>query len=87
MLGAFSDPDFHTCAVGLDPGDALVVYSDGLLDSDVDGVPVDEQHIAQALSGPPHASAQTLVDRLAGALQTMDHVRDDVAIMALRRTA
>ena len=87
MLGAFSDPDFHTCAVGLDPGDALVVYSDGLLDSDIDGVPVDEQHIAQALSGPPHASAQTLVDRLAGALQTMDHVRDDVAIMALRRTA
>jgi sigma-B regulation protein RsbU (phosphoserine phosphatase) len=87
ILGAFSDPDFHTCAVSLYPGDAMVVYSDGLLDSVADGVAVDEQQIARALSGPPHASAQTLVDRLCHALAPTDHLRDDVAIMALRRTA
>jgi sigma-B regulation protein RsbU (phosphoserine phosphatase) len=87
MLGAFPDPDFHTCAVSLQPGDAIVVYSDGLLDSEIEGVPVDEQHIIDVLAGAPHAGAQTLVDRLGSALSGMDRLRDDVAIMALRRTA
>lgn len=87
ILGAFPDPDFHTCAVSLGDGDAIVVYSDGLLDSEIDGVPVDEERIAHLLAGPPHASAQTLVDRLGHALKGIDRLRDDVAIMALRRTS
>jgi serine phosphatase RsbU (regulator of sigma subunit) len=87
MLGAFRDPDFHTCAVSLAPGDAIVVYSDGLLDSNIDDIPVDEHHIAHMLAGSPDASAQTLVDRLGHAMKGMDHLRDDIAIMALRRTA
>jgi sigma-B regulation protein RsbU (phosphoserine phosphatase) len=87
ILGAFSDPEFHTCAVSLAPGDAVVVYSDGILDFE-NGLPeVDEQHIAGLLAGTPHASAQTLVDRVWRAVGEMGRLRDDVAIMALRRSA
>jgi sigma-B regulation protein RsbU (phosphoserine phosphatase) len=86
ILGAFGDPAFHTCAVRLEPGDALVAYSDGLLDAEHDGVEVDEQHLAELLAGAPDADAQMLVERLWHALGGVDRLRDDVAIMALRRT-
>jgi sigma-B regulation protein RsbU (phosphoserine phosphatase) len=85
ILGAFPDPAFHTCAVRLDAGDAIVVYSDGILDCEADDVEHDEQRIAGLLAGAPHAEAQELVDRLAQGLADVE-LRDDVAIMALRRT-
>jgi sigma-B regulation protein RsbU (phosphoserine phosphatase) len=83
ILGAFADPAFHTCAVALELGDAIVVYSDGILDSEADGAAVDEQRVAGWLTGVPRAGAQALVDRLARALRGVE-LRDDVAIMALR---
>jgi phosphoserine phosphatase RsbU/P len=88
MLGAVGDPSFVTCEIGLDQGDAIVMCSDGLLDTDLGGVRVDEQCLAQLLSGPSQANAQGLVDRLTHAVRDVDRpLRDDVAIMALRRTA
>jgi serine phosphatase RsbU (regulator of sigma subunit) len=87
MLGAIEDPVFRTCEVGLGPGDAIVICSDGILDTKIDGVEVDEAHVADLLSGAPDADSQTLVDRLMQALRRIDRpLRDDVAIMALRRT-
>ncbi|HTN25661.1 MAG TPA: GAF domain-containing SpoIIE family protein phosphatase [Solirubrobacteraceae bacterium] len=86
MLGAFDDPAFHTCAVTLAAGDAIVVYSDGILDATTDGVALDEQHVEQLLAGAQHADAQALVDRLWTGVRGMV-LRDDVAIMSLRRTA
>ena len=75
-----------TCEVRLDAGDALVVYSDGILDNAVDGVPVDERRIMAVLSGALHASAADLVDRLLRSMRRIDRrPRDDVAFMALRR--
>jgi sigma-B regulation protein RsbU (phosphoserine phosphatase) len=83
ILGAFADPSFNTCAVALEPGDAIVVYSDGILDCDVDGAPVDEERVAGWLEGPAGAGAQALVDRLSR-VPLGTGLRDDVAIMALR---
>jgi len=86
VLGAFADIKLETCAVELHPGDAIVIYSDGILDSEIDGFRVDEEHVAALLLGTPEASAQALVDRLKRALRSVDRpLRDDVAIMALRR--
>jgi len=87
ILGAVRDPAFETYAVTLGCDDAIVVYSDGILDTTIDGIRVDEQHIAALLSGTAHTSAQALVDRLRNVLPAMDGLRDDVAIMALRRTS
>jgi len=87
LLGAVKEPAFATCQVHLDPGDVIVMFSDGLLDTKIDGIPVDEQHTAQLLSGTAHVSAQALVQRLTHALQHVDRpLRDDIAIMALGRT-
>lgn len=87
MLGAVEGPVFHTCAVNLSLGDTIVIYSDGLLDTQLDGIRINDQGVAELLTGPPHASAQNLVDRLTALLRDVDRpLRDDIAIMALRRT-
>ena len=85
ILGAVPDPVFRTCELRLDVGDALVVYSDGILDAVIDGVAVDEQRISDVLAQAPHASATDLVDALLGSIRRIDRaLRDDVAFIALR---
>jgi sigma-B regulation protein RsbU (phosphoserine phosphatase) len=87
-LGVVDDPAFHTREVDLATGDAIVICSDGIYDADLDGDRVDEQRVAALLTGARHASAQDLIDRLAGALSDAERpLRDDIAIMTLRRTA
>ncbi len=87
ILGAFPDPAFHTCAIALGPGDAIVVYSDGVLDLQSDTSELDERRIARTLGGRPPASAQELVDRLWQAVHDTGELRDDIAIMTLRLDA
>lgn len=88
MLGAVDDPVFHTAEVDLHVGDAIVVGSDGIFDTQPGGIRVDEQRLAELLSGSSHVGAEELVNRLIGALVDVDRpLRDDIAIMTLRRTA
>lgn len=87
MLGAIEDPVFHTCEITLGLGDAIVVCSDGILDTKLDGIRVDEQLVVELLSGRSHASAEDHVAQLAGVLRDADRpLRDDIAIMTLQRT-
>ena len=87
MLGAIEDPMFVSCRFDLAAGDAIVMCSDGIHDTKLDGIRVDEERVAELLSGSAQASAQDLVDRLMQALRDVDRpLRDDIAIMALRRT-
>jgi sigma-B regulation protein RsbU (phosphoserine phosphatase) len=87
MLGVTATPRFSSCKVTLEPGDAVFVYSDGILDTEIDGVRVDEERIASLLEGPPAIGANALVDRLVQALHRIDRpLRDDVALLVLRRT-
>lgn len=87
MLGAVENPMFVTCQLELAIGDAIVISSDGIYDTRLDGIRVDEDRVAQLLSGPSQASAHDLVDRLMLALDDVDRpLRDDIAVMALRRT-
>jgi sigma-B regulation protein RsbU (phosphoserine phosphatase) len=87
MLGAVADPTFEICDVQLALGDTLVMHSDGILDLQLDGRPLDEQRVAWLLEGDPRSTARDIVDRLVGALRRADGpLRDDVAIMALRHT-
>ena len=86
-LGAVADPVFETCQVTLGHDDTIVMYSDGILDVQLDGARIDDRRVAELLSGVSQASAEGLVEGLVGALRHVQRpLRDDVAIMALRRT-
>jgi serine phosphatase RsbU (regulator of sigma subunit) len=87
LLGVAEAPAFHTCEVVLAPGDAIVICSDGIQDTELAGMRVDEQRLAELLGGASQASAQDLVNRVTDALADVDRpLRDDIAIMALQRT-
>jgi sigma-B regulation protein RsbU (phosphoserine phosphatase) len=86
ILGAVSDVAFENCHIDLLPGDAIVLYSDGLLDIQLDGARVHEHWLADVLCSATSTSAAALVDRVTDTLQRLElPLRDDVAIMALSR--
>jgi len=73
--------------VGLQPRDAIVLYSDGLL-AQLDGARVDEERLAEILSGAPRAGARELIAYVNAVLWRLDApLRDDVAVVALSRPA
>jgi len=86
VLGAFSDAVFDSCQVSLHPGDSIVLYSDGLLDAQVDGARIDEERLAEILSCAPRTGARELIAHVNTVLWRLDApLRDDVAVMALSR--
>jgi len=86
MLGAFRDVTFDSCQIDLQPGDAIVLYSDGLLDTRLDGARVDEDWLAQSLCSASRTAADQIIDRVIDKLKRLEQpLRDDVAIMALSR--
>jgi serine phosphatase RsbU (regulator of sigma subunit) len=80
-IGIFPDTKFAAGSVTLNPGDSLVVFSDGLLDLRPDLATKDVQLPYEARRAP---SAQEMVDILARGAAGRD-LFDDVTIVALRR--
>lgn len=86
MLGAFRDVTINSCQIDLQPGDAIVLYSDGLLDIHLDGARVDEEWLAQLLCSASSTAADQIIDRVIDKLKRLEQpLRDDVAVMALSR--
>jgi serine phosphatase RsbU (regulator of sigma subunit) len=69
-------------SVPLEPGSALVLYTDGLVERR--GIPMEERldWLARALEGRQALNAEELCDHLVAALD--DDVDDDVALLVLR---
>jgi serine phosphatase RsbU (regulator of sigma subunit) len=82
LVGVWPDVTFRTAECELDPGDAVVLYTDGVSDPG----PGPERRPAEALRArSPDADA----DQLAGALEEYARMpggpqRDDIAVLALR---
>lgn len=80
-VGMFPDTQFLTGRVTLNPGDSLIVFSDGLLELRPDLAVKDVQLAADVRRA---SSAQEMVDLLArGARERV--LADDVTVLALRR--
>jgi sigma-B regulation protein RsbU (phosphoserine phosphatase) len=81
-LGIFTKQTYPAGAVELAPGDALVVYSDGLIDACPDLAP-DAAVLASRLDGA--TSALAIVDRLVTLATTGAPLPDDLTVVVLRR--
>jgi serine phosphatase RsbU (regulator of sigma subunit) len=67
-----------------DPGDTLVVYSDGLIDVRLHGAPPSLRELANRLADAPDASA--MVDRLVSLRMSHSAPPDDVSVLVLHCT-
>jgi serine phosphatase RsbU (regulator of sigma subunit) len=81
-LGIFADSSWSVGMVELAPGDAIIAYSDGLIDSDPNN-PLDSSRIAEFLEGA--RTAQDLIDRMTLLVPELDSLPDDLTLLALRR--
>ncbi len=88
-VGALPDALYKTESIGFEPGDCLVLYTDGVTDADdTAGAHFSKQKLVNLVS-EKGAAAQALVDKVIDALNS--HVgkgspADDVTLLALRKT-
>jgi PAS domain S-box-containing protein len=85
LLGALSRGDWPVVRIRLRAGDALVLYTDGVIDTQGAAERFGERRLAETLQGS--AGAGDAVDRVRSALErfaTGRH-RDDTAVLALER--
>ncbi|MFP5342905.1 MAG: PP2C family protein-serine/threonine phosphatase [Candidatus Limnocylindria bacterium] len=89
LVGAFADLAVPEVAVGLRPGDALLLYTDGVTDArSPAGERFEEARLFAAIESARGGSAQDLVDAVAGAVAAFAGVSepaDDITIVAIRR--
>lgn len=87
LVGALPKPHFVAASISLDPGDVLVLYTDGLTEAVV-GPDRSRYNDDGALHRFAAAAAPTTASRLIEQLQTLlsgfgDGVQDDVALLAI----
>jgi serine phosphatase RsbU (regulator of sigma subunit) len=86
LLGIVPDPDLSDTRVMLAPGDALVLYTDGVTDSAAPERIVSADELAEAVGPPAGLDADAIAERVMHtALSTAGHEpRDDIAILVLK---
>jgi serine phosphatase RsbU (regulator of sigma subunit) len=87
LLGISDEPDLASAGTTLAPGDALVLYTDGLIEArSADGI-LGEERVRALLAANAGASAEELADRLSElAARFAKRRRDDLALLVARVT-
>jgi len=85
LLGVVRDPDLEDRAVTLEPGDALVFYTDGVIESRGDSH-IDERRLAELIGTCAGAGADAIAAKVeeAAVLSQGGRPRDDIAVLVLR---
>jgi PAS domain S-box-containing protein len=86
LLGIVPDPDLTDDRVSLAPGDALVLYTDGVTDAAAPARIVTAPALAAAVGSPAGLDADAIAERvMRTALEGAGHEpRDDIAILVLK---
>jgi serine phosphatase RsbU (regulator of sigma subunit) len=83
ILGVFEGPTLYDAAVDLLPGEAVLLYTDGLVDPRAWGADSVDEKLATFLEGLGGSSAQEIVEAVTGILPKAE-LQDDVALLAIR---
>jgi serine phosphatase RsbU (regulator of sigma subunit) len=86
LLGEVEAVEVGEQAVDLEPGDALVLYTDGLTEARHDGVLLGEARLRELLAAQAGAGAEELAEALERASLSFSggHRADDLALLVLR---
>jgi PAS domain S-box-containing protein len=86
LLGVLPDPNLEDRSLELGPGDALVFYTDGVIEGRGDDVLLDENGLADLLAGCAGAGADAIAARVEEAAVSSQNrsPRDDIAVLVLR---
>lgn len=90
-IGMFEFAEYLDQPFRLDPGDRLVLFSDGATECfDANGIAFEVERLQQALTGEPGATAEHIVGNLGAALKRwrgQAPLDDDVSVLMLERPA
>ena len=88
LLGVEHDPELGDYTLELRPGDALMLYTDGLTDAYAPDRILDAEDVASMLASCTGRSASEIADRVQHAAleDDMKQPRDDVALVVVRLT-
>jgi PAS domain S-box-containing protein len=88
LLGIVSDPELTDEKITLGPGDAVVLYTDGVTDAGAPDVVREPYELAELLGGGAHESADAIAERLLqlalGSGDADGGPRDDIAILVIK---
>ncbi|HEY7283255.1 MAG TPA: GAF domain-containing SpoIIE family protein phosphatase [Actinomycetota bacterium] len=86
LLGVFPDPELDDVLADLGPGDALIMYTDGVIGTPSKGKVMTEERVAGMLAPLGGRSATEIAELLEHAVLEFQGgtLRDDVAILVLR---
>ncbi|WP_310432788.1 SpoIIE family protein phosphatase [Streptomyces sp. 3330] len=82
LLGASDTPRYEAAEVGLEPGDQILLYTDGLVERPSESIDRGLERLARAAAPGPGAAPAPL-DRLLGATLAPEG-RDDVCVLDIR---
>jgi serine phosphatase RsbU (regulator of sigma subunit) len=86
LLGAMSDPSLSDSTVELEPGDAVLLYTDGLTDAYAPDRIVTEEQLINALADFAGRDAREIASGIQDAVlaDRAADPRDDLTVMVLR---
>jgi sigma-B regulation protein RsbU (phosphoserine phosphatase) len=84
LLGVFADPRLHEVDSQLEPGDTVLLYTDGVTEAGPAGDEIGDDGLAQILAGLHGLSPEEIVDAVEqAAVDAQDgKPRDDIALVA-----
>ena len=86
LLGVLPDPNLEDRSLSLSPGDALVFYTDGVIEGRGADAPFDEDGLRELLAKCAGAGADAIAARVEDAAfaAQQGNQRDDIAVLVLR---
>jgi PAS domain S-box-containing protein len=86
LLGVVPDPDLEDRAVTLEAGDALIFYTDGVIENRGESNILDERRLAELITTCAGAGADAIAAKVeeAAVLSQGGRPRDDIAVLVLR---